>query len=257
MFAIRTLCLGSLAQALAQCGNDEAAQRALSEAERAGRAGINWFDWAVDVGRAWLLARRDRPEATKLALGAAETAEKRGQLPFASWAYHAAVRISPSSPAAARLEEVARRCDGPFPAAMAIRASAVIAGDPEGLLRASEAFEELGMVLLAAECAAGGALLKVRQGRQARRLRERARRLEAQCEGAWSPALEDLSASLAGLSPREMAVARLARDGRTSLEIAEMLDISVRTVDSHLASVYLKLGVGGRLDLARALADER
>jgi len=111
------------------------------------------------------------------------------------------------------------------------------------------------MLLLAAEAAASGALLKARQGRRADLLRERVGRLAAECEGAWSPALEDLSGSPARLSPREMAAARLAREGRSSPEIAAMLDISVRTVDSHLASVYLKLGIGGRLDLAQALDD--
>jgi ATP/maltotriose-dependent transcriptional regulator MalT len=249
MYGMRILCLGSLAQALTQCGEDDSAALALSEAERAGRAGINWFDWAVDIGRAWLLARRDRAEGARVAIKAAETAESRGQLPFASWAYHAAVRICASRGAIVRLGDVARRCDGPFPAAMALHVSALRAGDPEELLRASEAFEELGMLLLAAEAAGSGALLKGCQGRRARALRERARRLAAECEGAWSPTLEDLHGSPSRLSPREIVVARLAREGRSSPQIAAMLDISVRTVDSHLASVYLKLGIGGRLDL--------
>ena len=109
------------------------------------------------------------------------------------------------------------------------------------------------MLLPAAEAAASGALLKARKGQRAGLLRDRARRLAAQCEGSWSPALEDLSGSPAGLSPREIAVARLACEGRSSPEIASILDISVRTVDSHLASVYLKLGISGRLELAQAL----
>ena len=73
----------------------------------------------------------------------------------------------------------------------------------------------------------------------------------AECEGAWSPALEDLWASPASLSPREMAVARLAREARSSPEIAGLLGISVRTVDSHMANIYLKLGIAGRADLAQ------
>jgi DNA-binding CsgD family transcriptional regulator len=253
MFGIRTLCLGSLAQALAQRGEDEAAAEALSESERAGRGSINWFDWAIEVGRAWLLARKDRAAAARLAIEAAEAAKRRGQLPFSSWAYHAAVRIRPSRLAAVRLRAVAQRCDGPFPVAMSMRATGLIDRDPDGLLRSSEAFEELGMLLLAAEAAASGALLVARDGQQAGPLRERTRRLAAECEGAWSPVLEDLTAFLAGLSPREMDVARLAGEGRSSPEIATLLDISVRTVDSHLATVYLKLGVGGRLDVAKAL----
>ena len=66
-------------------------------------------------------------------------------------------------------------------------------------------------------------------------------------------------ARLINLSPRETAVARLARDGRPSREVAEVLGISVRTVESHLDSVYRKLGIDGRKDLATILldADER
>jgi DNA-binding CsgD family transcriptional regulator len=253
IFGIRTLCLGSLAQALVMCGKDEAAADALSESERIGRVSINWLDWAVEVGRALLLARKDRAAAARLAMEAAETAEGRGQLPFSSWAYHAAVRIRPSRLAVMRLRAVAQRCDGPFPVAMSMRATGLIDRDPDGLLRSSEAFEELGMLLLAAEAAASAALLVARQGRQAGPLRERTRRLAVECEGAWSPALEDLTAYLAGLSPREMNVARFAGEGRSSLEIATLLGISVRTVDSHLATVYLKLGIGGRMELANAL----
>lgn len=254
-FGMRTLCLGSLAQALVMCGEDTAAAEVLSEADRADRDRINWFDWAVEVARAWLAARKNRAEGARMALKTAETAESRGQLPFASWTYHTAVRISPSELAAVRLRDVARQCDGPFPVAMAMRASALIANEPDSLLQASEAFEELGMLLLAAEAAADAAMRKAGQGRRTGPLVERARCLAAECEGAWSPILEDLSCSPAGLSPREMAVARLAGQGRSSRDIAEHLAISVRTVDSHLTSIYLKLGIEGRTGLPEALGN--
>jgi DNA-binding CsgD family transcriptional regulator len=214
---------------------------------------MNWFDWATDIGQAWLKARSDRASGGKMAMTAGEAAEARGQLPFATWAYHAAIRISAPRRAAGRLKKVASRCDGPLPAAMGEHVTALVDNDVEGLVRASETFEKLGMSLLAAEAAATGARLTVRRGKRAGALRDRARRLANATEGAWSPALEDLPSSPVVLSPREMTVARLARDGKSSPEIAAMLDISVRTVDSHLARVYLKLGVAGRLDLAGAL----
>ena len=59
----------------------------------------------------------------------------------------------------------------------------------------------------------------------------------------------------ASLSRRERQVARLAAEGRTASEIAEQLFISRRTVESHLAHVYSKLGVRSRLDLVRRAAD--
>src|SRR5215211_5939221 len=48
------------------------------------------------------------------------------------------------------------------------------------------------------------------------------------------------------LTPREHEIARLAAARWTDQEIADALFISVRTVESHLASVYRKLGVSSR-----------
>jgi DNA-binding CsgD family transcriptional regulator len=61
----------------------------------------------------------------------------------------------------------------------------------------------------------------------------------------------------AALTPRERRVAKLAAEGRSSREIADQLVVSVRTVDLHLNSVYRKLGIDGRADLARALAPQK
>jgi ATP/maltotriose-dependent transcriptional regulator MalT len=51
------------------------------------------------------------------------------------------------------------------------------------------------------------------------------------------------------LSARERQVARLAVDGLTAREIGEQLFISRRTVETHLASVYAKLGVRSKIEL--------
>ncbi|MEV6971798.1 LuxR C-terminal-related transcriptional regulator [Hamadaea sp. NPDC051192] len=55
------------------------------------------------------------------------------------------------------------------------------------------------------------------------------------------------------ITPRELEVARLASTRMRSREIAARLGISVRTVDNQLASVYRKLGVSSRDELADAL----
>ncbi|MGH8973459.1 MAG: ATP-binding protein [Acidimicrobiia bacterium] len=57
------------------------------------------------------------------------------------------------------------------------------------------------------------------------------------------------------LTSREREVARLAARRLTAAEIADQLFISRRTVETHLASVYTKLGVNSRAQLARKLAD--
>ncbi len=59
------------------------------------------------------------------------------------------------------------------------------------------------------------------------------------------------------LTPSELRVARLAAEGRTNREIAQALYVTVKTVESHLARVYGKLGIGGRAELAKGLEGEK
>ena len=56
------------------------------------------------------------------------------------------------------------------------------------------------------------------------------------------------------LSRREMEVAGLVADGATNAQVAARLFISERTVESHLASIFNKLGVDTRLQVARWFA---
>jgi DNA-binding CsgD family transcriptional regulator len=50
-------------------------------------------------------------------------------------------------------------------------------------------------------------------------------------------------------------VARLAATGMSAKEIAQALYVGKRTVESHLASVYAKLGVESKLQLVRRAAE--
>jgi len=59
----------------------------------------------------------------------------------------------------------------------------------------------------------------------------------------------------AALSQRERQVARLAADGKTAREIAERLFISERTVETHLANAYVKLGVRSKTELVRRASE--
>ena len=58
------------------------------------------------------------------------------------------------------------------------------------------------------------------------------------------------------LSPREQEIVRLVAKGLPSKAIADVLDVSLWTVATHLRRVFSKLGVSSRAEMvARALRD--
>lgn len=98
------------------------------------------------------------------------------------------------------------------------------------LAEAAAAFDRLGATRDAAACR--------------RRLRE---------HGLTAPAAAPARRGRRGygpeLSPRERDVARLLTHGRTNREIAEVLFLSPRTVEQHVAKVLRKLGLASRTEL--------
>lgn len=91
---------------------------------------------------------------------------------------------------------------------------------------------------------------------------ERAERLGATRQ--WALAEEALGESGArrtapartgrrSLTSSERRIAELAADGRTNTEIADLLHLARRTVESHLTSSYRKLGIRRRGELPRTL----
>jgi len=55
----------------------------------------------------------------------------------------------------------------------------------------------------------------------------------------------------AGLTAREVEVLRLVAAGLTDAQVAEHLVISLRTANTHLTSIYNKLGVSSRAAATR------
>ena len=67
--------------------------------------------------------------------------------------------------------------------------------------------------------------------------------LEAGLKEIFSPFLERLSRLPSPLTPQEMQVAHLVREGQTTKEIAEVLHLSVTTVNFHRRNLRRKLGL--------------
>lgn len=72
--------------------------------------------------------------------------------------------------------------------------------------------------------------------------------------GTIAEGIERRRAPTFRLTPREREVLLIASEGLTAREIAERLGVRERTVTTHLARIYGKLGVGNRLAALRLAA---
>jgi DNA-binding CsgD family transcriptional regulator len=73
-------------------------------------------------------------------------------------------------------------------------------------------------------------------------------------KGSVTNGMDLRSYELRSLTRRELEVARLAAEGYTAAEIGRRLNIGDRTVESHLARAYSKLGISSRMQLIRMAA---
>ncbi|MCX2185789.1 LuxR C-terminal-related transcriptional regulator [Streptomyces sp. SKN60] len=252
----------------ALAGDADTAVAALESAEQS--APLVVLGFGADLARPWVAAARGEPgRAAEFALDGARRMREAGAYSQEVVALHDAVRLgaagSVAGPAAGsaarsragsvadRLAELAGTCQGEFVAVAAAHAAAAAADDGAALVRAADAFERLGFVLLAAEASAQAAAAFEASGRQAsaRSATTRAWVLASACEGAITPALARLSAPQ--LTDREREIARLAADDASNKEIAGRLVLSVRTVENHLHAAYVKLGVTSRAELKQVL----
>jgi two-component system, NarL family, response regulator NreC len=62
---------------------------------------------------------------------------------------------------------------------------------------------------------------------------------------------DSVESEMTPLTPREIEILRLIALGHTSVEVAEQLDISPRTVETHRANIHRKLGLDTRAELVR------
>jgi len=67
--------------------------------------------------------------------------------------------------------------------------------------------------------------------------------IESILKGIISPFTQKLSSRMLNLTPKEIQVANLIRDGKTTKEIAEHLDVSKSAIDTHRHHIRKKLGL--------------
>ncbi len=248
--------LAFLARALALAGDGPSAREALERAEQARPAQVQLMDPELGIARVWVtVAEGDAPRARKCALELADRHAGSGRPIEAARALHAVARLGEPRAVAGRLAELVTETDAPVIELYAEHASGLAAGDGSRLRAVGDAFERLGCWLLAAEAytAAARALESGGRAASARAATARAGALLARCGGARTPALAGTKAG-AALTRRERDVALLAAGGIPNREIAQRLVLSVRTIESHLAQTYRKLGVSDRTQLAEMLA---
>ena len=81
-------------------------------------------------------------------------------------------------------------------------------------------------------------------------------RLREELKAAGARPRRDWRRGAEALTPTELRVARLAAEGKTNRQIAQTLYVTLKTVEGHLARVYPKLGIAGRIELPAALGEE-
>jgi DNA-binding CsgD family transcriptional regulator len=67
--------------------------------------------------------------------------------------------------------------------------------------------------------------------------------IESRLNDITSPFSHRLSSNYLALTPNELQVARLIRDGRTTKEIADIMDRSISAVEFHRKNIRKKLNL--------------
>lgn len=255
VFGYRPWALSGLARARARLGELDEATAALHDACRLQKIErhfeLSLHRARVDVNR---LAGNETG-AEMAARAGVEWARAAGMPVDEAYALDACIRCSPQEPDAVRLSELAGTVDSRLVRALAQRAGALVDGDPDGLLTASGEFAAMTAWWDAADSASDAARILERrhQERAARAAWRTSAEHAAQCEG-YRPEPGSAGSGPARLTPRESQVATLAAAGRTNREIADHMQLSLRTVENHLQRSFVKLGVNDRSALAATLA---
>ena len=195
---------------------------------------------AEDEAAAW--AARGVPLAAQLGLGLPLAQAQRAAAAAKLAAGDAAGALECARAAIAAAEPIGARRDAAHARLLAGRALAA-----QG--ERAAATEELA----AAEAALDAAGARRRRDEAARELRRLGHRVARRPRPASAPA----GAGLEQLTEREREIAELVCERHTNRQIAGELFLSEKTIESHLRNIFVKLGAGSRVEVARAVERAR
>ena len=244
-----------LAQAHALRGDAVPARRAIDAALADMHPGFVYLFPEVDIALSLVLAAEGRIRAAVAAVRAgAIRARTAGADGFESLALAVAAQLGDGA-GAPRLRELSTRVQGPRVRIALQHAEALQGADSSSLCEVSVAYEAMGDLVAAADATAQAAirLHADARTRDALRASQRASSLAARAQGARTFALRRLEQP-PSLSAREYEIACLAAGGLSNRSIAELLGISVRTVEGHVLRAIAKSGVSNRAALATSVA---
>lgn len=235
------------AEALVLSGRQDEALAVLAEITASPRAPIYDVDIALAESSV-LAASGDLAGAARCAMNAASRAQALGQRLPAEAGYYAATRYGDRDAAQHFLASSSSRSAADR--ARRAHAAAILRSDASGAESASAQFETQHLIWYAVE-AQSHAVSLFRNGGASYRASNAATRLASlleKCPALRSPVVAALPRT-AKLTPREIEIAQFASSGFTDRAISESLGIALRTVQTHLARVYNKLGARSRGEL--------
>ncbi|QJU53572.1 LuxR C-terminal-related transcriptional regulator [Herbiconiux sp. KACC 21604] len=261
------LARAGLCMALAAAGRPDEAAATLAPLELVSQ-GQPFLEGWTKQAQAWIEASSGRREAAATMFRAAAEAHREDGLFLSSIvASVEAVRAGAGAEALEGVDTLAPLVEGrcidvalQFARAMAaLLEPGVDTSDPDGVARAlalesaGEASATIGLHAYAAEAYSRASRLHAAAARS-RDASSAARRADEAIRLCDTPAQLFLSEVVTSpLSSRELEVARLASTGMSNREVADVLVLSIRTVETHMLRIFRKLGIRSRSELSSSL----
>lgn len=246
--SITGLLRAALAATLAARGDSQGARQVIATIDRSMTGGgVGW--WKVRAEVETLASEGRVTEAVGESLELAR--QYAGQEFLVTTNLHDVVRFGQAERVVERLQAQATRSGSTWwDRVCAAHAEAQAAGDAAALLEVADRFAAGGRLVEALEAAAWSVPVARRGSNDRIAAQGRIGQWSVETGRLCTPALV---AAPKYLTERELVVAKMAAQGRTNGEIALALGTSARTVGNQLQSVYEKLGVNSRAQLAPLL----